>query len=296
MACVPNRVRTLKAVCCVRYKLCDCIPAATSERRRVRLFSQQAEFESRPYWFTEMSLADSIRLGECLVCSNLIHSERRNIYSFLWEGMMSAQVRRDFLQGGGFCARHFGIAKHIEDDCWPAGGIGIAILCENLVTRAIAELPPEADLIRAEPMNPFHRKRDIHVPPAGSGCMFCRDWMKREESLIDTLEYLKNKPTWSEKLERSPLCVHHALLALCIWREPEDKLQVRSAIEARLRELQGDLNEFIRKHDWHHRDEALGQEKDAVERAMQLLTGLERQFPLYRTGSEGGKNNGTRER
>jgi hypothetical protein len=258
--------------------------------------SRRAEFESRSHWFTEMSLGDSLRVGECLVCSNLIHSERRAIRSFLWEGMMSPEVREQFLEGRGFCARHFWIAKCTEEECWPAGGIGLAILCENLVARAITDLPREADLDRPEAVNPFRRKRDTHMPDPGSDCMFCRDWIDREKSRIETLEYLKSKPTWSQKLEQSPLCVHHAQLALGIWRDPEDKRQLRSALETRLRELQGDLNEFVRKHDWNHRDEPLGREGDAVERAIRVLTGLERQFLLHSPVPRGAKNNGTRKR
>jgi len=262
----------------------------------VKLGERQAEFESRPHWFTEMSLADSLRIGECLICSNLVHVERRSIHSFLWEGMMSPHVRGKFLEGRGFCARHFWIAKRIEEECWPAGGIGVAILCENLVAKAVSELPAETDLNRSEPPSPFRRKKDVHLPAPGSGCMFCLDWGEREESLIATLEYLKNKPVWSEKLEQSPLCVHHSLLALHRWNGSENKQHVLSALAARLRDLQADLNEFIRKHDWNYRHEPLGRERDAVNRAIQGLSGLERQFPLQRTGVEGGKTNGTRER
>ncbi len=262
----------------------------------MRIASSQAEFESHSHWFTESSLEQSLLPGECLVCSNLIHSERHAIHSFLWEGMMSSQVRTAFLKGGGFCARHFWIAKRIEQDDWPAGGIGIAILCENLVDNAIAQLPREAEVSRREPMNPFRRKHGADVPPSGSGCIFCHDWIDREDSLIETLEYLKNKPTWAERLDRAPLCAHHALVALHIWRNPEDKLQLRAALVARLQQLQADLREFIRKHDWNHRDEPLGQEKDAVPRAIQILTGPQRQFPVPKTGAEGGRSNGTRDR
>jgi Family of unknown function (DUF6062) len=258
--------------------------------------SQQAEFEDRSHWFTEMSLADSLRAGECLVCSNLLHSERRAIHSFLWEGMMSSHVREEFLKGGGFCSRHFWLAKRIEEECWPAGGIGVAILCENLIARAVAELPREANSCRPEPLNPFRRKREIHVAPAGSGCMVCRDLIEREESLLATLEHLSSKPIWSEKLEQSPLCVHHVLRALDIWKGFDEKRQSCGALETRLRELQADLNEFIRKHDWDRREEPLGRERDAVERAIQALSGLGGQFPSPKTGSEGGRNNGTRER
>lgn len=262
----------------------------------MKLGDRQAEFDSRPHWFTEMSLADSLRTGECLICSNLIYAERRSIHSFLWEGMMSPHVRGKFLEGGGFCARHFWIAKRIEEECWPAGGIGVAILCENLVAKAIAETPAETDLNGSEPLGPFRRKKDVHVSAPGGGCIFCLDWIEREESLVATLEYLKNKPAWSQNLEQSPLCVHHALLALQIWGGSQDKRQILNALTMRLREVQTDLNEFIRKHDWNHRDEPLGREKDSVQRAIQMLSALERHFPLQRTGVEGGKTNGTRER
>jgi hypothetical protein len=262
----------------------------------VKLGDRQAEFDSRQHWFTEMSLADSLRIGECLVCSNLIYAERRSIHSFLWEGMMSPVVRAKFLKGGGFCARHFWIAKRIEEECGPAGGIGVAILCENLVAKVVAELPAETDLRRTEPLGPFRRRKDIHLPAPGCGCIFCLDWIEREESLIATLEYLKNKPVWSDKLEQSPLCVHHSRSALRIWNESENKQQILSALATRLRDLQADLNDFIRKHDWNHRHEPLGREKDSVQRAIPILTGLERHFPLQRTGVEGGKTNGTRER
>jgi Family of unknown function (DUF6062) len=258
--------------------------------------SRQAAFRNRSHWFTEMSLADSLRVGECLICSNLIYSERRAIHSFLWEGMMSSLAREEFLKGGGFCPRHFWIAKGIENEGSPASGIGVAILCENLVALAIAESPRDMTLEHREPVNPFRRKRDVDMPPPGSGCMFCRDRIEREESLIATLEDLKRRPIWSEKLEQSPLCVYHARLALAIWKDSEQKQLIRSALEARLKELQADLNEFIRKHDWNHRNEPLAREKDAVERAIQSLSGLEGQFPLTKTGSEGGRNHGSGER
>ena len=122
-----------------------------------------AESDSRPYWLTESSLEESLRPGECLVCSNLAHSERHSIHSFLWEGMMSSHARSAFLEGGGFCARHFWIAKRVEDECWPAGGIGLAILCENLIERAIGNLPHRGDLCRPEAKGPFQRLSLIHI-------------------------------------------------------------------------------------------------------------------------------------
>ena len=254
----------------------------------------RAEFESRSHWFTESSLKESLLPGECLVCSNLYSSERHSIHSFLWEGMMSPQARSLFLAGRGFCARHFWIAKRTEDECWPAGGIGMAILCENLVEQSMENLPGEGDLSCPNAHGPFRRKARVFRP--GADCIFCRERSEREQSLLNALQYLKHRPAWAQNLERSPLCIDHSVLAFRIWKDATDRRQLRGALVEHLRELQKDLKEFMRKHDWNYRDEPLGREKDSVLRAIQILTGPQRQFLFQRTGAEGDGNNGTRKR
>jgi hypothetical protein len=260
----------------------------------VRTIGSHAEVDSHSRWSSESSLEESLRLGECLICSNLIDSERDAIRSFLWDGMASPDVRGQFLKGGGFCPRHFWIAKRVENEGWPSGGISVAVLCQDLIERLIANLPHDADLTRREAMGPFRLRRKVQFPQLGSECIFCRDRIEREQSLLDDLQYLKNKASWSERVVQSPLCVHHALMALQIWRDPADKLDLCSPLRARLQGIQADLKEFIRKHDWKHRDEPPGREKDAALRAMQILTGQQRQFPLQKTDWEGGGDNGTR--
>jgi hypothetical protein len=245
---------------------------------------------SRPRWFTEMSLTDSLRFGECLVCSNLAYAERRGIYSFLWEGMMSNHARTKFLEGGGFCPRHFWMAKRIEDEGWPAGGIGVALLCENLIEAAIRDLALNPGSDSCERSRVFFWKKKTSVRPPVSACMFCADWVEREESLIEALESLKDKPQWSKALEESPLCAHHVGLARAIWKNSEDREQVAQSLELRLRELQADLKEWIGKHDWNRRGEPLGREQGVVERAIRVLAGLARQFPLCDPHRNRGRN------
>ncbi len=245
----------------------------------------------RSHWFTERSLKESFREGECLICSNLAHAGRHAIFSFLWEGMMSPMVRDQFVESGGFCAGRFW-----EEGCWPAGGIGVAILCENLISRALGALPDAKDFEGRKRGGLFPRKTASFLAPPTLDCMFCRDLAEREESLLETLELLKRKELWKEKLDRSPLCLHHTMLAPNHWESPDCRQLLRSDAEARFRQLRADLNEFIRKHDWNHREEPLGREREAVERAIQLLTGLERQFPQPRKRPEGGNDNGNRRR
>ena len=110
--------------------------------------------------------------------------------------------------------------------------------------------------------------------------------MDREQSLVEALQYLRHRPEWKQHLEQSPFCVYHALLASRIWKQAEDRQELYSTLAARLRELQAQLREFIRKHDWNYRDEPLGRERDSVVRAMQVLTGLQKQFPLQKAVTE----------
>jgi hypothetical protein len=266
------------------------------KERSVGIVGPQAEFDSQSQWSTESSLEQSLRFGECLVCSNLIDSERRAIDFFLWDGVNSPHVLSEFLESGGFCPRHFWMAKRVEDDGWPAGGIGIAALCESLVEGAITKLPRDANLTHRGGTGPFRPRREVSVPQWGSGCIFCRHRIEREQSLLDVLQYLKNKAAWSQRVGQSPLCVHHALMALQVWRDPADKVELCSRLRARLQQLGADLKEFIRKRDCNHRDEPPGREKAAVLGAVQMLAGPQRQFPVQKIGAEGGGNNDTRQR
>ncbi len=248
------------------------------------------------HWFTESSLGESFREGECLICSNLVHAERHAIFSFLWEATMSSMVRVQLVESGGFCARHFWLATRVEEACWPASGIGVAILCENLIGRVLGASPDAKDLQGTGPRLFFRRRTKAPVVLPSPDCMFCRDSAERKQSLIEILEYLQQKQIWKEKLDRSPRCLRDVTLALQRWERPDSKEQLRFCVEMRLRQLRADLNEFIRKHDWNHREDPLGRERGPVERAIQFLTGFERQFPQRRKQAEGGTDNGNRRR
>lgn len=210
---------------------------------------------------------------------------------------MAASAREQFLTAGGFCARHFWIAKQIEDDCWLAGGIGIAILCENLVKNALSRLPQDIDLYPHQLLRSFRLHREsLSTPLPGEECMFCDDSAKRETAIIETLEDLKLDPKWYENLKQAPLCLRHGVMALRLWNKPLNRQELRQELETLLLELQLDLKEFVRKHDWNYRNETPGREKDAVARAIRTLTGLNRQYPEQRPKIDGENENGIRER
>jgi hypothetical protein len=235
--------------------------------------SKTAEPAARGLWFTREALLAAFRRGGCPVCQAVASSERQSIWSFLYEGMMSPLVRQDFLRGGGFCPRHFEMAKHIEAETWQTGGIGMAILCEQLLKQSeqalLQENEPRANRLQI-------RKRDSHPRfAAGHGCLFCRENSRKEQALVEVLEELTGEKEYASLLSRNAFCLRHGQLALAEWKIPEKKTWLQELMLRHIGELMGDLRIFIEKHDYNRRGEPLGREADAVERAARVIAGAE---------------------
>jgi hypothetical protein len=186
--------------------------------------------------------------------------------------MMSPSVRQEFLEGGGFCTRHFRMAKQIEEQTWPAGGIGMAILCEDLLRVADFNLQSSRSLSR-NPKFPLRNRRGDHPFLPGQSCIFCNDTLDKERFLLEVLEELVDEREFAEPLSKHGLCVRHTQLTREIWIDETKRAKLFAELRKRLGDLSADLREFIRKHDYQFRHEPPGPEANAVERTMGLLLG-----------------------
>lgn len=226
----------------------------------------------RPLWFTRSTLSKAFALGGCAICAAVRAAERKGIHSFLYEGMMSAMVRRDFLDTGGFCLCHFWMAKEIEEETWPTGGFGMAILCEDLTRLTDAGLANVA-AVQANARPTLLRRRVGRAFIPGHDCMFCRDNREKERFLAEVLEELVDEQEFARPLERHGLCSRHGQLALQIWKDQEKRRKLSTQLKTQIAELAADLREFIRKHDYQYRDEPPGREHDSVLRAIRTFVG-----------------------
>jgi hypothetical protein len=223
-------------------------------------------------WATQTALSKAFALGGCEICNAVRAAERKGIRSFLYEGMMFPFVRQKFLDGGGFCLRHFWMAKEIEDETWLTGGFGIAILCENLTHLADAGLVEAAAV--APNARPTLRKRPkANVLLPGHDCMFCQDNQEKEQFLAEVLESLIDEEEFGEPLATHGLCVRHGELALRIWTDQDKRKELLAQLKTRVTELAADLREFIRKRDYQYRSEPPGREQDSVLRAIRFFVG-----------------------
>lgn len=223
-------------------------------------------------WFTRDIFVRAFALGGCPICHAVHAAERKGIHSFLHEGMMFPSVRQNFLDGGGFCLRHFWMAKAIEDDTWQTGGFGIAILCEELARLASFGLD-NTDGTEPNSRSGLLRRREKPPFVPGHDCMFCRDNREKELFLAEVLEELLDEEEFHQPLAMHGLCIRHGELALRVWKDSSKRNELLSQLRTQLRDLASDLREFIRKKDYQHRNESPGREHDSVLRAMQFFVG-----------------------
>jgi hypothetical protein len=235
--------------------------------------SQERTQEGGPaLWFTRDTLSKAFALGGCAICNAVRGAERKGIHSFLYEGMMFPVVRQKFLDGGGFCFRHFWMAKEIEDESWATGGFGMAILCEDLLRLADEGIADVAATERNS-RSALLKRREVRPFVPGHDCMFCQDNRDKERFLAEVLEELIDEHEFANALAHHGLCIRHGQLALAIWKDQGKREKLFGQLKARTSELAADLREFIRKHDYQYRDEPAGREHDSVLRAIRSFVG-----------------------
>lgn len=233
---------------------------------------EKAREDSPALWFTRDTLSKAFALSGCAICNAVRAAERKGIHSFLYEGMMFPVVRQKFLDGGGFCLRHFWMAKGIEDESWATGGFGMAILCEDLVRLAEDGM---ADIAAVEPNSrpALLKRREVHPFVPGHNCIFCKDNRDKERFLVEVLEELIEEQEFAMPLANHGLCIRHGQLALQLWKDQGKRETLFGQLKAQARELAVDLREFIRKRDYQYRDEPAGREHDSVLRAICSFVG-----------------------
>ena len=163
------------------------------------------------------------------------------------------------------------MAMEIEDECWPAGGSGMAILCEQLLERGLAAI----GRLGARPPKGRRAGGGSLVTPPGAACLFCRRNAEREVHLLSVLEDVETDEALAAMLQAAPLCVRHALAGLETWRSGESRRWLGTRVRSRIEALAADLREFRRAQDWQSRTKEAGQGRDAasVRRAVEALTG-----------------------
>ncbi len=190
----------------------------------------------------------------CALCALETKALERYFSSVFHESVNDPSLREELRRSRGFCPRHSRVMLRSAD------ALGMAILCEDQVRLALADLSGRGG------------------PGASVPCPACRlqdDARSRYSSVL--LQWLE-EPGAGEVLERAGgLCLPH-LKGLLQKAGGDARRRLEAAALESLETLAAQLREFQRKQDYRFRHEVFGPEADSWRRAVRLLTGEEDVF------------------
>jgi Family of unknown function (DUF6062) len=269
----PNPVfRSRPTVCLCRRYLLRLSPNGGAELAYMNLVHSKHAIDERPFWpyFTAFDAA----LGQpgCVVCNHLEQCERKAINEFLYETMMDPDVRGRFHEAGLFCRKHFDLAIEIERECWPRGGVVLALFCQDSIGRASESF--ERSSCALGTVRPrLQLSSSSQNSTSGERCTFCAEQRSAESSFLAALEDLMNFDGVREDLTPGRLCLGHTHSAIESWRDDAKCAHAAALARKYMQELHGDLAECVRKYDHRFREETSGREREAVPRSVRFLKG-----------------------
>jgi hypothetical protein len=222
---------------------------------------------------TFFELLEALERPGCALCSLTRESVRQYLHSLSYEQVNDVDLRAK-LRASGLCQRHAWL--FLEE-----GGnrLGVAIVYRDLLAHALRELESSrasgrglarrlGSLLAAgratEPA-----KHRVAQPCLACGIETDAEWRYRS-TLLDHL----GEADLRQRLRTSAgLCLPHLGRGLLSEGRGQDLAWLRQDAASRLRTLVGELDEYIRKHDYRFRRETWGEERDAPRRAVERAVG-----------------------
>lgn len=217
----------------------------------------------------------------CPFCRLLAHSADRYLDAVLWEMVNDPEVRAEFNQARGYCARHGWLLLRA------GAALGVAIMTRGLLgvlLDAVASNPLEEasestvqSWLRSldrDRVSPATDKLAASLSPQVP-CPLCAQVEYLEQEYAKTLlAHLEGTGALVEIYGTSDgLCLHHFRQALSHAPAARQARVLVDAQRAVWQRLYDELGEFIRKKDYRFRDESFGPEKDAWRRALEAISG-----------------------
>jgi hypothetical protein len=224
----------------------------------------------------------------CPVCRCLLAESRSYLGALLHEQVTDPETRRALRRSRGFCNWHTWMLAEIEGVAF-----GTAILCEDLVGRAVRRIEPAARRARrggvgrwlvalaggGRPAAP----RDDDEPR--SPCSACVEAVRTEARYLETLvRFIDDEAVREAYASCDGLCVPHLGL---VQDGPGDRARV-SALTALTRQawarIARDLAGFVGKHDHRNVEPCTDAEATSRARALEMLAGARGVFGTQRRG------------
>jgi len=200
-------------------------------------------------------LIAALETGACPVCQLTAVATERRLRALFHESVNDPGVRAELRASLGFCRRHGQQALSMGDP------LGVAILYAATLAEARRRL--ELAKLRGR------------FPPR-AGCPLCETEMLDSDHYVEGLAAALQDPQMQARYADQTaggLCIHHMERVLAVaCRHVAAFLCDREG--ERLAGLAHEMGEFIRKQHHEFAHEPLGEERDAVRRAVQKAAGV----------------------
>jgi uncharacterized protein DUF6062 len=222
-------------------------------------------------------IEDALAKPGCPLCRLTTASVLQYFASLGYEQVNDVEARDELRASGGFCRRHAWLF-------WERSGnrLGVAIIYRDLLNHASGGVKASGGLIggglgrRLGRLLPGGRRGERPGSAPVRPCTACRyedDAELRYRSTL--LEHLGAADVRQRFARSDGLCLPHLTRALEAGRRGEDLAFLREDAIRRLGSLVGELDEYIRKHDYRFRHEGFGSEEDSPRRAVERAVGEE---------------------
>jgi len=231
---------------------------------------------------TTARLKEALRSRGCPICRIGEETGRRYLSSILHEFVNDLTFRLKLAESWGFCRSHAWGFLSLEQARYHGDGMSTANLGQWQVGRVL-ELLRQAEGLpaRRQRVRWLGKGRDLEtslrprLAPTGE-CPACVSQRRSEEYALGVLlEHLGEEGEVTRLFRGSSgLCLPHLRAALEARDHEAGLTTLLDTQRRRLEELYGELEEYLRKHDYRFAHEPYGSEEDAHIRATEFLAGL----------------------
>lgn len=225
------------------------------------------------------NLSEALEKPHCALCRLNVEGADRYIDSMLYAMVNDPDSRDEMRASRGFCHNH---AKMFIRT---GGALGVTILMDSVVRKLLDVVDDHATDATTSPFDQL--RNAIKMPRTDASdaliselspqipCPVCSDTELHEKSYADVLlTHMVEPKSLAEAFRQSDgLCLPHFKYVLHKAKPGKPRQILMNTQQEIWRKLQAELAEFIRKSDHRFTHEPIGEEGDAWQRALGVVSG-----------------------
>jgi len=214
---------------------------------------------------TYFDLLTALKEKTCPICSLIKGSIHNFMDSLLYESVNDGEIRAKIRKSLGFCNFHAWQMQKLGD------GFGLSIIYEDLLGIA-------GGILKTNTTSKKNLLADLlsKNPKSNPACYVCAERDNCESRYISAfIEYFNDGDFRSAFDSSHGLCLPHLIKALNICKNKQISKTLIIIESQKIQQLQNELKEFNRKHDYRFSKEGFGEEGNSWIRAIGKMAGEE---------------------